>query len=188
VPGTVDQVPMVARFLQAEGARRQFSSVWTEDALRRLDAFGLRIEDIRIARLGGRIAGVIALWDQTAYKQAIVRGYSGWLKAVAPLTKLPRVGEQVRSAYASLVCVANDDPVLFARLLREVYNLAQRRRFHYLLVGLDTRDPLLRIPLAYTHVAYPSRFYLGNWTNGSNGDRQHEQLDDRPAYVDIATL
>jgi hypothetical protein len=188
VPGTVDQLPAVARFLQTEGARRQFSSVWTEDALRRQGEFGLRVEDVRIARRGGTIAGVIALWDQTAYKQAIVRGYSGWLKAVAPLTRLPRAGEQVRSAYASLVCVANDDPVLFARLLREIYNLAHTRRFHYILVGLDARDPLLRIPRAYSHVAYPSRFYLGTWANGSNGDRPHEQLDDRPAYVDIATL
>src|SRR5688572_14737561 len=38
---TVDQLPAVARFLQVEGARRQFCSVWTEAALRGLDALGL---------------------------------------------------------------------------------------------------------------------------------------------------
>jgi hypothetical protein len=195
VPGTVDQLQEIARYLRTEGARRQFCSVWTEDGLRHLITYGLRVEDMRIARKDGRIVGVMALWDQTAYKQAVVRGYSGWLKAIAPLssigvawltgTSLPRVGEEVRSAYASLVCVANDAAHVFGRLLRETYNLASSRRFDYLLVGLDVRDPLLRIVRAYAHVAYPSRFYLGSW---SNGDRSHEQLDDRPAYVDIATL
>ena len=137
----------------------------------------------------------MALWDQTAYKQAVVRGYSGWLKALAPLSSigvawltgaaLPRVGEEVRSAYASLVCVAHEDApagaAVFGRLLREVYNLASARRFDYLLVGLDARDPLLKIVSAYPHVAYPSRLYLGTFLTGSNGDRLHEQLDDRPA-------
>jgi hypothetical protein len=190
VPGSVDQLPELARFLRTEGARRQLCSVWTEDALRNLNAFGLRIEDIRIARRAGAIVGVTALWDQSAYKQAVVRGYSGWLKAVAPLSHLggrwlPRVGEEVRSAYASLVSVANDDAPVFGRLLREIYNLASRRRFDYLLVGLDVRDPLLRVVRPYPHVSYPSRLYLGSWSRGGS---LHEHLDERPAYVDIATL
>jgi hypothetical protein len=185
VPGTVDQLPDVARYLREEGARRQFFSVWQEDSLRDLDRFGLRIEDMRIARRAGAIVGVVALWDQTAYKQAVVRGYSGWLKALAPLVRLPRVGEAIRSAHASLVCVANDDTRVFGRLLRDLYNLASSRRFDYLLVGLDTCDPLRRVVRAYPHIAYPSRLYLASW---SKGDRLHEQLDCRPAYVDAATL
>jgi hypothetical protein len=185
VPGTLDQLGEVARFLQTTGARRQFCSVWTEETLRHLGPLGLHTESMRIARRDGRIVGVVALWDQSAYKQAVVRGYSGWLKAIAPLTNLPRVGQEVRSAYASLVCIADDDAMVFGRLLRTVYNLAHARCFDYLLVGLDARDPLLRIVGTYSHVAYPSRFYVGSWPSG---DRPYEQFDDRPAYVDIATL
>jgi hypothetical protein len=194
-PAAVDQLPELVRFLQNEGARRQFFSVWTEHALRNLNEFGLRIEDIRIARDHGTIVGVMALWDQTAYKQAVVRGYSGWLKFVASLFSLgslwlprpilPGVGDEVRSAYAALVCVANDDAPTFARLLREAYNLASSRRFDYLLVGLDARDPLIRIARAYPHFSYPSRLYLASWRSGGS---PIEQLDNRPAYVDIATL
>lgn len=192
VPGSVDQLGEIVRFLRAEGARRQFFSVWTEDALRSLDGLGLKIGDMRIARRNGRIAGIVALWDQSAYKQAVVRGYSGWLKAVSLASPLlPRIGAHVRSAYASLVCMANDDAVLFARMLREVYNLAASGGFDYLLVGLDARDPLLPIARAYTHFTYPSRLYLARWADRSpmsSGDPIHEQLDERPAYVDIATL
>jgi hypothetical protein len=202
VPGSTDQLQALASFLRTEGARRQFFSVWTDQALRSLDSLGLRIEDMRIARRAGAIIGVMALWDQSAYKQAIVRGYAGWLKFVAPLVgvagsswlpgaTLPRIGAEVRSAYASLVCVANDDARLFGRLLRSVYNLASSRGFDYLVVGLDARDPLLRVVRGYPHVSYPSRLYLAAWpggSGGSSGESPHAQLNDAPAYVDVATL
>jgi hypothetical protein len=206
-PATSDALPEVVRFLRRDGARRQFFSAWTESSLRDLTALGLRIEDIRVARVGGEIAGVMALWDQTAYKQAVVRGYSGWLKLVAsvstigaplfPRAIVPGVGDALRSAYAAFICVANDDSRLFGRLLREIFNLARSRRFDYLLVGLDARDPFLGIARAYAHVSYPSRLFLVTWagrsgepgaSNSPRGGSFHEQLDDRLAYVDVATL
>jgi hypothetical protein len=176
--GSLDQVPEIVRFLRTEGSRRQLFPVWTESQLANLDE--LRIEDIRIARRDGAIAGVMGLWDQSAYKQSIVRGYSGWMRIARPF--LPRVGEKIRSAYAALICVT--DPAVFAEMLREIIHLAYERSFDYLLIGLDARDPLLAIASAHRHYAYPSRLYLGSWSNGG----LHEQLDQRPAYVDIATL
>jgi len=185
----------VAAFLRSSGARRQFFPVWTEERLRGLTALGLRIEDLRIARRNREIIGVVGLWDQSAYKQTVVHGYSGWMKAAAPIynltapwlgrATLPRPGEKLRSAYAAFLCVANDDEKVFAPLLRELYNLTRFRGFDYLLVGLDTRDPLLPVERDYAHVAYPSRLYLAEWPDGGH---VHERLDRRPAYVDIATL
>ena len=173
----------VAGFLRREGSRRQLCSVWTEPRIASLANFGLGPDDILVARRGGQISGVMALWDQSAFKQEIVRGYSGWLNALAPV--LPRVGQALRSAYVSLVSVADDDRVVFERLLRGVYNLARARGIEYLLIGLDARDPLLPFARAYRHVCYPSRLYLGSWCNG---ELSYDFLDDRPSYVDIATL
>jgi hypothetical protein len=173
----------VADFLQRQGPRRQLSSVWTADSLRRLASFGLTTDDIRVARRDGDITGVVALWDQSAYKQSVIRGYSGWLRAAAPL--LPRPGTALRSAYASLISVADDDPVVFESLLREVCALAAARGFEYLLVGLDARDPLLDVARAHPHIAYPSRLYLASWPDGGPS---YEPLDARPVYIDIATL
>lgn len=189
------QLGEIAAFLRTCGARRQFFPVWTEEKLRSLTALGLRIEDLRIVRRDGEIVGVAGLWDQSSYKQTVVHGYSGWLKAAAPIynlsapwfgrAALPRPGEKLRSAYAAFICVADDDEAVFAALLRELYNLARFRGFEYLLIGQDTRDPLLPVAREYPHVAYPSRLYLAEWPDGG---RVHEQLDRRPAYVDIATL
>ena len=183
VSGRAVSLDELVRFLRLEGARKQLSSVWTGEKLTILGRFGLRLDDVVVARRHGRIAGVMALWDQSAYKQSVVRGYSGWLRALAPV--LPRVGHSLRSAYASLICIANDDRGLFDSLLRDVYNLAHVRGFEYLLVGLDVRDPLLPVAGAYRHVFYGSRLYLASWPDGG---LSHDPLDNRPAYVDIATL
>ena len=181
--GAPPSIGDVAEFLSREGSRRQLSSVWTADSLQRLAAYGLTTDDMRIARADSRTAGVIGLWDQSAYKQSVIRGYSGWLRAASPL--LPRPGTRLKSVYASLVCIAHDDVRVFDALLREVCTLAAARGFDYLLVGLDVRDPLSAVVRTHPHVAYPSRLYLASWPDG---DHCHESLDDRPAYVDIATL
>lgn len=181
--GSADQLEELSTYLQTEGRRRQLSSVWTVEALGQLDAYGLALDDFRIARRHGRIVGAMALWDQSAYKQSVIRGYTGWLKGVAPI--LPPPGTKLRSAYAALICIANDDTAVFRMLLEEIYNLAAVRGLEYLLIGLDTRDPLISVVRRYRRIAYPSRLYLASWSNGGS---RHEQLDARPVYVDIATL
>jgi hypothetical protein len=191
----VHELPEIAQFLQSHGRKRQFYPVWTAESLGNLRALGLRPDDLRIARRGREIVGVAALWDQSAYKQNVIHGYSGWLKAVARLynlgahwigrTKLPLPGEQVHSAYVSLICIANDEVDVFRVLIRELYTLAWSRQLSYMLVGLDSRDPLLPAALEYPHILYKSRLYLAEWP-GAEGI--HEQLDGRPTYVDIATL
>jgi hypothetical protein len=194
-PPQARELAEVVAFLRVNGSRRQFFPAWTEESLSRLSSSGLGLEDLRIARRGDQIVGVAGLWDQSAYKQTIVHGYTGWLKAAAPLynigapwfgrAALPRPGDKLRSAYASLISIANDEIAVFRALLRALYNLACGRRLGYLLVGLDARDPLLPAAYDYSHVVYRSRLYLAEWCDGS---RIYEQLDGRPDYVDIATL
>jgi len=194
-PGSSDQICETVQFLQKQGKRRQFFPVWTQHSLRKLASVGLRMEDMCIARRNGEIVGIAGLWNQGAYKQTVIQGYSGWLKAAAPFYNagapwmgrptLPRLGARVRSVYAALVCIADDDARIFSPLLRELYNSARAQAFEYLLIGLDAGDPLLPGARKYDHVLYPSRLYLAEWPNG---DHFHEQLERRTAYVDIATL
>jgi hypothetical protein len=188
-PASSDQLDELAAFLQLHGARRQLCSVWTPERLLALGAYGLPLGDIRVARRRGAIAGVLALWDQSAYKQSVIRGYSGWLRPIAPM--LPRPGTQLRHAYAALACVANDDRAVYASLLRNVYNLASARGIEHILAGFDVRDPLLPAARTYRHLSYPSRLYLASLSDGvdgSTGGPSHELLDAGPTYVDISTL
>jgi hypothetical protein len=191
----MDELAEIASFLQINGAGRQFSPIWTQEAILGLYSFGLETGDLTLARRHGRIVGITGLWDQSHYKQTVIHGYSGWLKGIAPLynlaapwlgrVPLPSPGEKLKSVYASLICIANDEVAVFRSLLREIYNVAAARGFRHLLVGLDENDPLLAAARDYSHVIYPSQIYLAEWTEGGG---LYEQLDGRPAYVEIATL
>ncbi len=191
----MDELHEIESFLQTNGARRQFSPVWTQESLRGLSSFGLEIGDLTLARRDGRVIGIAALWDQSRYKQIVIQGYTGWLKTIAPIynlgapwlgrAPLPSPGEKLKSVYASLICIAQDDVAVFRAVLRELYNLAAARGFRHLLVGLDANDPLLAAARDYSHIIYPSQLYLAEWTDGGG---LNEQLDGRPAYVEIATL
>jgi hypothetical protein len=81
--------------------------------------------------------------------------------------------------------LVDDEPDVGSALLREIYNLAHSRGLQTLLIGLDARDPMLSVARDYNHLVYPSRIYLAEWPDGES---IHEQLDGRPAYIDIATL
>ena len=193
---TAADVPEIVRFLQANGPRRQFFPVWTEARLVTLTTrLGLCIEDLSIARQAGRIVGVIGLWDQSAYKQDVVRAYSGWIRLAAPIynasaswlrrPRLPKVGERIRSGYAVFTCVERDAVSVFRDLLTATVNRAAARGLDYVLLGLDQRDPLFETARERPHIAYRSRLFLAEWPDGG---QLHARLDARPSYVEIATL
>ena len=193
---TADDIPEIVRFLQTSGSRRQFFPVWNEARLISLTTrFGLRIEDVQIARRSGRIAGVIGLWDQSAYKQDVVRSYSGWLRLAVPLynasaswhrrPRLPKIGERIPSGYAVFICIEQDASTVFDDLLAATLHRAAARGLDYVLMGLDERDPLFRVARGRPHIPYRSTIFLAEWPEG---DHLHAQLDRRPSYVEIATL
>lgn len=193
---TPDDVPEIVRFLQTSGPRRQFFPVWSEARLISLTTrFGLRLEDIQIARQSGRIAGLIGLWDQSAYKQDVVRAYSGWFRLAVPLynasapwhrrPRLPKIGERIPSGYAVFICIEQDASSVFGDLLTATLHRAAARGLDYVLMGLDERDPLFRIARERPHIPYRSRIFLAEWPEGGH---LHAQLDRRPSYVEIATL
>ena len=187
----------IAAFLARESPRRQFAPVWTEASLRRLvTRFGLALADIQLAEDAGGIRGVMAAWDQSAFKQSVVRGYGPALRLAAPLynagaawlgrPRLPRAGETLRSAFAALTAVSGDDPPIAQALLAAALRRAAARGCDYLLLGLDAGDPLGGAARRVApHVIYRSRLYCADWdTEGLF----HARLDGRPSAVDIATL
>jgi hypothetical protein len=206
--GAAADLPEIVAFLRREGAAKQFFPVYdAADVGGSPATLGFGVEDFAVARTGhgGDVVGIVGLWNQSAYKQTVVRGYAGALRWLRPLYNagarlrgggapggvLPAPGRPLRSAYASFVCVAGNDPAIFRGLLRHVYALAAARGYAYLLVGLTSRDPLLPVAREYPHIAYYSRLYTVGWDdqdNGGNGGSFHDRLDARVPHVEIATL
>jgi hypothetical protein len=197
----VTELDEIVTFLRREGSRKQFFPAHAAaDFGPNGSTPGFRIEDFVVARdphRGGAIVGAMGLWDQTSFKQTVVRGYSGTLRWLRPAyngaawlmghtaAPLPPPGAHLRAAYAAFIAVSHDDPGTFSTLLRRVCALAAARGFTYLLLGLAAGDPLLDAARRFPHVAYGSTLY----TVCLQGDEAfHSVPDGRVPYMEIATL
>lgn len=195
-PGLAELLPEIVSFMRQHGASKQFFPAYTAaDFAGSAATLGFSVDDFLLARQNGDIVGVLGIWDQAAYKQTIVRGYDLSLRRIKPLydlgarllgaQPLPAIGEHIHSAYASFICIADNDPEIFRPLLRAAYNLAAERRYAHMMIGLTETDPLLPVAQKYQHIAYHSRLYVGYW---DDADPFYETLDNRIPYIEIAAL
>lgn len=196
-PATPDDLGRVTAFLNAHGSRRQLFPVVDDALFGSARTRGLEPGDLRLAFASGRLVGVLGLWDQRAYKQTVVRGYRQPLRTVKGLVDLalrvrgarplPRLGERVRHASATFVCVLDDDPEVFAALLGSALREARRRDLHYLMVGLCDEDPLLGVARRVPHLAYRSTLHAVSF-GGEEAARAFARRLEGVRHVDIATL
>jgi hypothetical protein len=188
-----EDLPRIVSLLNEYGRERQYSQVYSEKMLGGSATLGFRIEDFVVFEIDGGLSGVVGLWDQSAYKQTVVREYSRGLRwtrplydAAARLTRrhsLPAPGETLRSAYAAFACVAKDDRFVFRALLRRLYELAAKRGHAFLVAGLAEDNPLLAEVRRYAHVPYHSTLYTVSWRGAL-----HATPDGRIPHVEVATL
>lgn len=195
--GTSDHIPEMIACLQRNGQRRQFYPIWTsENLFSPFHTPNLHPEDFLLAVSGGRVLGCLALWDQTPFKQTVVRGYQGnlahWHSTINFLARfidiphLPQVGTPLSYCFASHLAIDNDDPRIFQSLLRGAYNESLRRGFDYFTIGLAESNPLRAVlTKSYLHITYPSQIYLMAWDDGMEAIAQ---VDGRVPGLEIALL
>jgi hypothetical protein len=192
VRGSSQYAPGIVECLNRNGACKQFASYWT---LNSLLAFNLSPSDFLIALDGDCVVGCLACWDQNAFKQTVVRGYSGslarWRKWINIFSKLggwpylPEPNQRLQYAYASHLAVDGDDPIVFAALLRALYNEAIARRYDYFIVGMAESNPFGRIVKSYRPITYASQIFLTGWEDCLPA---MAQVDDRPSALEVAVL
>jgi hypothetical protein len=185
---TPDRLEAIVLCLDRFARRHQLARRWTADVLRSpVRCPGLSMSDFFLAVSGGEIVGCAALWDQSAFKQVVVRGYSRplarwrWLiNAGARLVgaaRLPPAGQKLAHAYVSHVAVEGDDAGVFAALLAAARREGAARGLAYVITGLAADHPLL----AATHGArrYASVLYTVHWDGeppGLSGRRVHPEV------------
>jgi GNAT superfamily N-acetyltransferase len=134
---------------------RQFAPVHSAASLARwiTGTPGLGIESFWVARdQQGRIAGFLAAWDQSSFKQVRVSEYPrklalmrAGINALTPVTRatpLPDVGDELRWLTAANICVPSNAPGVLRALVLGVYAAMRTRGYSCLNIGLDIRDPL----------------------------------------------
>ncbi len=187
----------IIRFLHRYGSEKQFFPVLQEEEFLSGSSLtrNLRIEDFLVARQAGNICGVTGLWDQSAFKQPVVRGYFGKLRWGRHLFNafarcrgdrpLPPPGEPISLVYAAFTCIADNSLEVYDQLLHSLCALAAQRGYGHVLTGHTERDPLLAIARRFHHVPYTSNLYTACWKEES---QFHDNLDGRISHVEIATI
>ena len=195
--GDIARTPAILECLQRSGAGRQFAPYWSAETLFNPDHTpDLRPEDFLLALRGQRVVGCVAAWDQSRFKQSVVRAYSGpigrwraWINRLAPLGGwpcLPAPDTPWRYCYASHLAVDDADPEVFAALVRALYCRARDQGYNYFILGLAEADPLSRmVRRGYRHVTYPSQIYLVGWEDSWEAI---SQVDRRPPGLEVAVL
>jgi len=185
----------IASFLSHQYENFQLAPVWTAEDLRSDEATrGLSIDDFVVAFRGDALVGCAALWNQAAYRQAVVRGYSRRLSALRPLAnawyrmrgepRLPAVGERLRIATVSHFAVEDDDPAVSATLLTQVAAMARARGIEMLTLGLAQKRTLFASICDRLRArVLESILYAVHYE-----EIEQPVLDDRVAHVEVATL
>ena len=176
---------------------RQFAPVFDAGALDGwiATAPGLSIDDYRVARTrDGRIAGFVAWWDQSTFKQsrvlrysprlAVVRAAVNGLAAISRGVRLPNVGQPLRYRTALHVCVPAGDPNVLHALLRTSCAELRARRYAFATIGLDVRDPLCAALKGLGAQPTDVNAYVLTPTGGYAGP----SLIDRPLHYEIALV
>lgn len=190
---TIDPCEL-ADLLARNNRRHQFAPCWTAGDLSSQP--GLGQGDVLVAVRHGRLAGVAALWDQRAFKQVVVRGYSRSLERVRPLINgigrfagmpaLPPVGSSLALACLSHAAVDGDDPAVMGALVAAARRAARERGLDYITLGMSSRSPLYE-PLRrrFACRSYASVLYAVAWPDG---EPVVATLDGRPSYPEMAIL
>ncbi len=192
--GTRELLAGAAACLERNRSRYQFAPRFSaEDLLSPDRSRGLTPGDFFLAMASSEVVGCLALWDQSRFKQVVVRGYAPrlarwrpWLNHLAsPLLGTPRLpdpGKALPHAYLSHLAVEGDDPGIFQALVEAAYAEARSRRYAYVVTGLAARHPWRSwLERRFKPRAYPSVLYAVLWEGGA-------ALDGRMPHVEVAVL
>lgn len=193
-PADLKSMPEVVDCLNRNHARRQFAPthrVSDFPALR----IGLNPENFLVARRAGVVVGVVALWDQSAFKQTRLVSMKGipsaavsiseWLRRRFGTPALPRPGAPLAFFHLSFIAIDYDDRTVFDALLRRAYNSACGTRYGHFVVGLHERDPLLPSLAPYAKIAFTGRLFCVHFDDGAAA---FAGLDSRPPHIETALL
>jgi hypothetical protein len=187
----------IVRLLRDCGSHKQFFPCLKEEDFIEgsLSLRGLDITDFVVAELDGTILGALALWDQSQFKQPVVRGFSRAFRNKRYLYNLycnvkgtkaiPSIGEMLSLVYIAFVCIVDNDLTIYEQLLRKASSVAHEKGYGRIMVGHSETDPLLTVARQFDHLNYSSRIYTVSWDEERSF---HEQLDGRICHIEIATL
>jgi hypothetical protein len=194
---TEDDASLLLEFLAQHGPARQFFPCYTAADIFSAQGLlkSLTADRLLMAFVGGRLVGILAGWDQMAFRQSIVCGYRGALRYARPiysvfawargLPPLPAVGSPFKYLIGALPVVADHSSGVFGALVDELLRRSVGSLYQYILLGLHESDPLFRELRGRGGTEYRTRLFLVCW---DDGEPLRRSLDERPPYLELGCL
>ena len=195
--GTSKQMGDISEFINSHHKTFQFSPKWTDGRLlSEKQCPGLKPGDFVIAVKNDQIVGCVALWDQSDFKQHVVRGYRQPFPLLKPLINvfarmlgypgLPDTGKSLKEVYLSHFALRTTDGELLKTLVQTALNAANQQGHKVAMIGFADGHP--HLPLArknFRNIPYESELYAVHWgeENGSVSE-----MTNRPVCLEAATL
>ncbi|HIP81713.1 MAG TPA: hypothetical protein EYH16_04805 [Leucothrix mucor] len=185
----------VFEFVQKQYAKKQFAPYYQASDLEGARLKGLRPEDIYVARKNQKIVGVVAAWDQRAFRQTHIEGYNGGLKLIrpfynmiakfTPLKALPDKGKAVPYFYLALTAIKGDNPDVFKALLSKLYDDKRNGEWHYFIAGLHERSPLQTVLSEFRSIKAAGHLFIVHYPDES---AFFNQLDARIPHIEMGAI
>ena len=185
---------LIQAFNEKEAPRRNGYPVYDLQKLMAGDPYynGLRIQDYALAFKGGQLVGIMAAWNQKAYKQTRIVAFKPIIALVRPLynvyTKyfggftLPKVGGALNYLSLYNILIANDHKDVFRGMIDWVM-VNQGKGYDAVATSMAQGDPLDGVPREYKRQKmFTSHFWL------SYGEDPRDSIDGRPLYVELGRL
>ncbi len=182
-PATYEDLPAIIEKLNEQ--KMQFQPAYTESDLLDGRLHNLRINDFRLLFREGKLAGVMAAWNQRPFRQTVVKKYSGMIGTFRPLInlfrkpELPPTNEPLRFFYIAFP--ATDTIEDYRALLRSIYNESVEGPHTHMIVGLHERDPRSVAFQDYSRTHFAGRLFSVTFDGPV-------EIDDRIPYVEAALL
>jgi hypothetical protein len=174
--GTIDRgnedAAGLAAFLQEQAPRVHLSLAWDTTQWSALARSGITPSDFHVVRESGRIVAAAAVWDQRAFRQIVIDGYSGALRLVRPfvnfvqsvrgLPHLPVRGSALAQGAVLGASVAEE--WAWSRLWCALHGHAAKSGLSWLSLACDARDPHLPLLRTLTRAReYHTVLYEVTW-------------------------
>jgi hypothetical protein len=190
----LDDIDDVVSLQQAEHLQRLFGLVIDREefAAQLAGRPGLSIDDYYVVERAGKLEGVCAAWDTSAFKQNrvvrygfglnLVRAASVLTAKIGGLPTLPRPGEAFRDVFLTDWAVRNRSEEVMHALIEHIYSEYRDRRYHTMIFGSCAQDPLLRAARRFPGTDLVSHIALMSL------DVNGLEYDARLPFIDLALL
>ena len=151
--------------------------VWDQQQLCQAMADGgLNLTDFRVMESDGKMTGALAVWDQRAFRQVLVKGYSPWVSRLRPVyntvarigrrPSLPKMGTALPQVTISHFLSPSKESEAI-ELVSEGLTLAREKGAETALLGLSSDHPMLGVLRDHFRaLTYETNLYLVSWKSG----------------------